>query len=94
MALSEFEIAVGGLTSIPVLGGLIFLGYKSSGESSLDTSKLKPKKKPAVTTEASTPDKKISKVNSHKTEKNINTTNTDKDKTSTGEQPMSAKEET
>ena len=49
MALSEFEIAIGGLTSIPVVGGLIFLGYKSLGESSLDTSKLKPKKKPAVT---------------------------------------------
>ena len=47
MALSEFEIAIGGLTSIPVLSGLIFLGYKSVGEISLDTSKLKPKKRPA-----------------------------------------------
>ena len=48
MALSEFEIVIGGLTSIPVVGGLIFLGYKSFGEGSLDTSKLKPKKKTAV----------------------------------------------
>ena len=43
--MSEFEIAIGGLTSIPVVGGLIFLGYKSLGEGSLDTSKLKPKKR-------------------------------------------------
>lgn len=48
MALSEFEIAIGGITSIPVVGGLIFLGFKSFGEKSLDTSKLKPKKKPIV----------------------------------------------
>ncbi|WP_148228800.1 hypothetical protein [Parasynechococcus marenigrum] len=48
MALSEFEIAIGGITSIPVVGGLIFLGFKSFGEKSLDTSKLKPKKKPVV----------------------------------------------
>ncbi len=58
MALSEFEVAIGGLTSIPVVGGLIFLGYKSIGEGSLDTSKLKPKKKTAVTKEMPTPDKK------------------------------------
>ena len=45
MALSEFEITIGGLTSIPAVGGLIFLGYKSLGEGSLDTSKLKPKKR-------------------------------------------------
>jgi hypothetical protein len=58
MALSEFEIVIGGLTSIPVVGGLIFLGYKSLGEGSLDTSKLKPKKKTAVAKGAPTPDKK------------------------------------
>ena len=45
MALSGFEIAMGGITSIPVVGGLIFLGYKSFGESSLDASKLKLNKK-------------------------------------------------
>lgn len=44
MSLSNFEIAVGGITSIPVLGGLVFLGYKSWGEKNLDASKLKPKK--------------------------------------------------
>ena len=44
MALSGFEIAIGGITSIPVTGGLIFLGYKSFGEKNLDASKFKPKK--------------------------------------------------
>ena len=44
MALSGFEIAIGGITSIPVTGGLIFLAYKSFGEKNLDASKLKPKK--------------------------------------------------
>ena len=58
MALSGFEIAMGGITSIPVVGGLIFLGYKSFGESSLDASKLKPKQKTAVKKEAPTPNKK------------------------------------
>ena len=94
MALSGFEIAIGGLTSIPVVGGLIFLGYKSFGESSLDKSKLKPKKKPAVAKITPTPDKKNPEVNSQKTEENINTTTTNKEKTSAGEQPKSAKEET
>ena len=58
MGLSEFKNAIGGLISIPVLGGLIFLGYKSFGKSSLDTSKLKPIKKPVVTKETPSPDKK------------------------------------
>ena len=44
MALSGFEIAMGGVSSIPVLGGLIFLGFKAFGEKNLDASKLKPKK--------------------------------------------------
>ena len=48
MALSGFEIAVGGITSIPVLGGLVLLGYKAFGEKNLDTSKLKPKKPAAA----------------------------------------------
>ena len=47
MGLSAFEIAVGGITSVPVLGGLIFLIYKAFGEKNLDTSKLRPKKTPA-----------------------------------------------
>ena len=94
MALSEFEIAIGGLTSIPMVGGLIFLGYKSFGESSLDTSKLNPKKKPEVAKGTPTPDKKTPKAKSQKTEKNINTTTTNKEKTSAEEQPNSAKEET
>ena len=90
MALSEFEIAMGGFTSIPVLGGLIFLGYVSFGEGSLDTSKLRPKKKPAVSKEMPTPDKKINQ----KLVDNINTTTTIKEKTSAGEQPRVAKKET
>jgi len=58
MALSAFEIAMGGITSIPVVGGLIFLGYKSFEESSLDASKLKPKQKTTVKKEAPALDKK------------------------------------
>jgi hypothetical protein len=94
MALSEFEIAIGGLTSIPVVGGLIFLGYKSLGESSLDTSKLKPKKKTAVTKGKPTPEKKDPEPKSQKIEKNINTTTTSEEKTSVGEHPKPAKEKT
>jgi hypothetical protein len=44
MALSGFEIATGGITSIPVTATLIFLGYKAFGEKNLDTTKYKPKK--------------------------------------------------
>ena len=94
MALSEFEIVIGGLTSIPVVGGLIFLGYKSLGESSLDTSKLKPKKKTAVAKGTPTPDKKDPGAKSQKIEKNINTTSTNKEKASAGEHPKPAKEKT
>ena len=74
MALSGFEIAMGGVTSIPVVGGLVFLGYKSFGESALDTSKLKPKKKPAVKQEKtvkqekSVSEKKSSATNSETSE--------------------------
>ena len=92
MALSEFEIAIGGISAIPVVGGLIFLGYKSFGESSLDTGKLKPIKKPVVAKETPIPDKKITKINSQKLENN-NTAAT-KEKTSPSEQPKAAKEET
>ncbi len=94
MALSEFEIAIGGLTSIPVVGGLIFLGYKSLGEGSLDTSKLKPKKNTAVAKGTPTPDKKDPGAKSQKIEKSINTTSTSKEKGSAKEQPKLAKEKT
>ena len=92
MALSEFEIAIGGITAIPVVGGLIFLGYKSFGESSLDTGRLKPIQKPAVAKEAPTPDKKMPKMNNQKQERNNNTTAATKEKTSPSEQPKAAKE--
>ena len=32
MALTGIEIAIGGITSIPVTAGLIFLGYKTFGQ--------------------------------------------------------------
>ena len=44
MALTTFEIAIGGISSIPTTAGLVFLAYKTWGEKQLDTSKLKPKK--------------------------------------------------
>ena len=80
MALSGFEIAMGGITSIPVVGGLIFLGYKSFGESSLDASKLKPKQKTTVKKETPAPDKKEIKEKGQqkKTEDKTNITIEDK----------------
>ena len=80
MALSGFEIAMGGITSIPVVGGLIFLGYKSFGESSLDASKLKPKQKTTVKNETPAPDKKEIKEKSQnqKIKENLTTTTTKK----------------
>ena len=66
MALSGFEIAIGGITSIPVTGGLIFLGYKAFGEKNLDASKFKPKKpaqaKKAEPTKVSPESKKVVEV--------------------------------
>ena len=78
MALSGFEIAMGGITSIPVVGGLIFLGYKSFGESSLDASKLKPKQKTTVKKETPAPDKKEIEEKSQNQEikENLTTTTT------------------
>ena len=59
MALSGFEIAMGGVSSIPVLGGLVFLGFKAFGEKNLDASKLKPKKRaPAAKKESAAAEKK------------------------------------
>ena len=62
MALTGFEIAIGGITSIPVTAGLVFLGYKIFGEKQLDVSKLKPKKvtqpKKAETTKETSKSKK------------------------------------
>ena len=81
MALSGFEIAMGGITSIPVVGGLIFLGYKSFGESSLDASKLKPKQKTAVKKEAPTPNKKEIKEKAQQKKPEVKTNITIADKT-------------
>ena len=94
MALSGFEIAMGGITSIPVVGGLIFLGYKSFGESSLDASKLKPKQKTAVKKETPAPDKKEIKEKSQNQEikENLTTTTTKKASQSETQKPTVKKE--
>ncbi|BEV36403.1 hypothetical protein CREGCYN_12150 [Synechococcus sp. M16CYN] len=39
MALTSFEIAVGGVTAIPVISGLVFLTYKGFLEKNLDISR-------------------------------------------------------
>ena len=94
MALSGFEIAMGGITSIPVIGGLIFLGYKSFGESSLDASKLKPKQKTTVKKETPAPDKKEIKEKSQNQEikENLTTTTTKKASQSETQNPTEKKE--
>ena len=94
MALSGFEIAMGGITSIPVVGGLIFLGYKSFGESSLDASKLKPKQKTTVKKETPAPDKKEIKEKSQNQEikENLTTTTTKKGSKSETQKPTVKKE--
>ena len=94
MALSGFEIAMGGITSIPVVGGLIFLGYKSFGESSLDASKLKPKQKTTVKKQTPAPDKKEIKEKSQNQEikENLTTTTTKKASQSETQKPAVKKE--
>ena len=94
MALSGFEIAMGGITSIPVVGGLIFLGYKSFGESSLDASKLKPKQKTTVKKETPALDKKEIKEKSQNQEikENLTTTTTKKASQSETQKPTVKKE--
>ena len=58
MALSGFEMSVGGISSIPISAGLVFLAYKSLGEKNLDSSRLKPK--PAVNKTSEVVDKTTS----------------------------------
>ena len=93
MALSEFEIAIGGMTSIPVVGGLIFLGYKSLGENSLDASKLKAKKKPVVNKETPASDKKISRTKGQNLEMSNNSPATTQEETSPSAQSTKVKQE-
>ena len=58
MALTGFEISVGGVLSIPVVAGLTFVGFKTWGEKSLDASKYKPKKPaPAAAAKKPAPEK-------------------------------------
>ncbi len=93
MALNEFEIAIGGITSIPIVSGLIFLGYKSFGENSLDTSKLKTKKKPAVKNETSSSEKKVAATKNENPEMRNDPPVTIKKQTNPGDPPTTAKEE-
>ena len=94
MALSGFEIAMGGITSIPVVGGLIFLGYKSFGESSLDASRLKPKQKTTVKKETPAPDKKETKEmrQNQEIKENLTTTTAKKASQSETQKPTVKKE--
>tara|TARA_B100000674_G_scaffold3748_1_gene3093 strand:+ start:271 stop:660 length:390 start_codon:yes stop_codon:yes gene_type:complete len=95
MALSGFEIGMGGITSIPVVGGIIFLGYKSFGERSLDTSKLKPKQKPTVKKETPAPGKKeINEKSQNQEIKETLTTTTTKKASQSETQNPTVKEET
>ena len=77
MALSGFEIATGGITSIPVTAALIFLSYKAFGEKNLDTTKYKPKK--PVQTKKAGPSKETSE--SKKTDVSKKDTDTTKSAT-------------
>ena len=56
MALTTFEIAIGGISSIPTTAGLVFLAYKTWGEKRLDTSGLKPKKTTSSASKQATKD--------------------------------------
>ena len=67
MALSGFEIATGGIMSIPVTAALIFLGYKAFGEKNLDATKYKPKK--TVQAKKAEPSKEISEYTKNDTPK-------------------------
>ena len=62
MSLSGFEIAVGGITSIPLTSSLVLLLYKAFGENQLDVSKPKVNKvatktMPSTSTKAKTDNK-------------------------------------
>ena len=72
MALSDFEIAVGGITSIPVLGGLVWLSYKTWGERNLDASKLNAKKPQTPVKKQETKPKAESKPTDSTNEKSSN----------------------
>ena len=78
MALSGFEIATGGITSIPVTAALIFLGYKAFGEKNLDATKYKPKK-PVQTKKA-----ELSKEISKPKKNDVPNNDTDTTKSATG----------
>ena len=73
MALSGFEIATGGITSIPITAALIFLAYKAVGEKNLDATKYKPKK-PVQTKKAEPSKEKSESKKIYAPKKDIDTT--------------------
>ena len=85
MALSGFEIATGGITSIPVTAALIFLSYKAFGEKNLDTTKYKPKK-PVQTKKAGT-----SKETSESKKTDVSKKDTDTTKSATEKESATIK---
>ena len=69
MALTSLEIAVGGIASIPVVAGSVFLGFKTFGEKALDpgkTAKQKTIKKAIATSEKPVPINQKSAVSEKK----------------------------
>ena len=81
------------MTSIPVVGGLIFLSYKSFGENSIDESKLKPQKQPVVNKETAASDEKISKTKGQDLEMGNNSCTTTHEETLPSTQPAKVKQE-
>lgn len=88
MALSGFEIATGGITSIPVTAALIFLGYKAFGEKNLDDSKYKPKK--PVQTKKAVPSKETSEPKKN----NVSKKDSDTTKSATKRESATVKKST
>ena len=78
MPLTGFEISVGGVLSIPVVAGLTFIGFKSWGEKTLDSSKLKPKKPAPATTAVAKKATPAKKSGPEQTSATVKTTITEK----------------
>ena len=93
MALSGFEIAIGGMTSIPVVGGLVFLGFKSFGENSLEVSKLKPKSKPVAKKDSSSSENKLTASKSKAKKISMNASESINDRATPVEKPTETKKE-
>ena len=74
--LSEFEIAVGGITSIPVVAGAIYISFKAFGQKNLIGDESKDvRKAPIVASPGDKAEKQIAKVreSTSKADKKIET---------------------